>query len=93
MAENPLVSATVTAPSFGPVHGRRVPGADRGLNIVRALARDQDGDDLLFVTEAGHQLHASAVKRTVDWATPARGWRIRQPLPEPSLPKQAGKSH
>ena len=38
--------------------------------------RGRDGDDLLFVTETGHQLHASAVKRTVDWVSLARGRRI-----------------
>jgi len=56
--------------------GRRVPVADRVLDIVRVLARGREGDDLLFVTETCHQLHASAVKRTVDWATLSRGRRI-----------------
>lgn len=56
--------------------GRRVPVADRVLDIVRDLARDRDGDDLLFVTDSGHQLHASALKRTVDWTGLARGRRI-----------------
>jgi integrase len=56
--------------------GRRVPVADRVLSIVQELARGKTGDQLLFVTESGHQLHASAVKRTVSWASLARGRRI-----------------
>lgn len=40
------------------------------------MARDRDGDDLLFVTESGHRLHASAVKRTVSWSGISKGRRI-----------------
>ena len=58
------VDATVTKCG----HGRRVPLADRVLPLVHEMARDQDGEDLLFVTETGHRLHASAVKRTVAWS-------------------------
>ncbi len=56
--------------------GRRMPVADRVLPMVQQLARDRDGDELLFVTDTGHRLHASAVKRTLDWAKLARGRRI-----------------
>lgn len=55
---------------------RRVPLADRVLPIVQELARDKDGDELLFVTDSGHQLHASALKRTVSWAAISHGRRI-----------------
>jgi integrase len=40
------------------------------------MARGRDGDELLFVTETGHRLHASAVKRTVAWSSLASGRRI-----------------
>lgn len=33
-------------------------------------------DDLLFVTSSGHQLHASAFKRTLAWVRVAEGRRI-----------------
>lgn len=56
--------------------GRRVPVADRILPLVQELARGRGGDELLFVTESGHQLHASAVKRTVSWRSISRGRRI-----------------
>lgn len=36
----------------------------------------RDGDELLFVTESGHRLHASALKRTVAWSTISGGRRI-----------------
>lgn len=55
---------------------RRVPVADRVLPIVRTLAADRDPDAALFVTSSGHQLHASAFKRTLAWATVAEGRRI-----------------
>lgn len=55
---------------------RRVPVADRVLPLVRALAAGRGPDDLLFVTSSGHRLHASAVKRSVKWATTAQGRRI-----------------
>jgi hypothetical protein len=38
------------------------------LAPVEEMAREGDGDDLLFATETGHRLHASAVKRTVVWS-------------------------
>ena len=66
------VDATVTKCG----HGRRVPLADRVLALVHEMARDQDGEDLLFVTETGHRLHASAVKRTVAWSSVSAGRRI-----------------
>ena len=56
--------------------GRRVPVADRILPIVQELAQAQSSDLLLFVTQSGHQLHASAVKRTIGWTTLSQGRRI-----------------
>ena len=55
---------------------RRVPIADRVLPLVRACAEGRGPDDRLFVTESGHQLHATAFKRTLAWATVAEGRRI-----------------
>ena len=55
---------------------RSVPVSDRVLPIVRALAADRRLDDLLFVTSSGHRLHASAVKRTVQWTEVSGGRRI-----------------
>ena len=55
---------------------RRVPVADRVLPLVLACAEGKGADDLLFTTRTGHQLHASAVKRTVAWSTVALGRRI-----------------
>jgi len=55
---------------------RRVPIADRVLPLVRAMAIDRDADARLFVTESGHQLHATAFKRTLAWTTIAEGRRI-----------------
>ncbi|GCD91529.1 tyrosine-type recombinase/integrase [Nocardioides sp. LS1] len=55
---------------------RRVPVADRVLPLVLACAEGKGPDDLLFTTRTGHQLHASAVKRTVAWSTVALGRRI-----------------
>jgi integrase len=55
---------------------RRVPIADRVLPLVRAMAVDRDADARLFVTESGHQLHATAFKRTLAWTTIAEGRRI-----------------
>lgn len=55
---------------------RRVPVADRVLPIVRSLAAERHPDERLFVTSSGHQLHASAFKRTLHWATVAEGRRI-----------------
>jgi hypothetical protein len=55
---------------------RRVPVADRVLPLVQACAAEKGPDDLLFTTRTGHQLHASAVKRSVAWSTVAPGRRI-----------------
>lgn len=55
---------------------RRVPVADRVLPLVQACAAGKGPDDLLFTTRTGHQLHASAVKRSVAWSTVAPGRRI-----------------
>lgn len=55
---------------------RRVPIADRVLPLVRAMAVDRDADARLFVTASGHQLHATAFKRTLAWTTIAEGRRI-----------------
>lgn len=55
---------------------RMVPLADRILPIVRDLARGRAAHELLFVTATNHRLHASAVKRAVDWDLIATGRRI-----------------
>ena len=55
---------------------RRVPVADRILPLVIACADGKGADHLLFTTKTGHQLHASAVKRTVVWSNVAPGRRI-----------------
>jgi integrase len=55
---------------------RRVPLADRVLPIVRELCEGRKQDDLLCVTETGHQLHATAFKRTLGWTKIADGRRI-----------------
>lgn len=55
---------------------RRVPVADRVLPLVQALTLGRAADDLLCVTSSGHQLHASAFKRTLAWPRVARGRRI-----------------
>jgi integrase len=55
---------------------RRVPVADRVLPLVRACGEGKGPDDLLLTTRSGHQLHASAVKRSVSWSTVATGRRI-----------------
>ena len=59
---------------------RRVPVADHVLPIVRSLAAGREADDLLCVTSSAHQLHASAFKRTLDWASIANGRRIHDLL-------------
>jgi integrase len=53
-----------------------MPLADRVLPLIRSMAAGREGDELLFVTDSGHQLHASAFKRTLRWATLAQGRRI-----------------
>jgi integrase len=55
---------------------RRVPVADRVLPLIRSLTAGREADDILCVTTSGHQLHASAFKRTLTWATIADGRRI-----------------
>ena len=55
---------------------RRVPVADRILPLVQACAAGKGPDDLLLTTPTGHQLHASAVKRSVVWSSVALGRRI-----------------
>lgn len=64
----------IKAPKSG--RARRVPVADRVLPLVRAMAAGKAGGDRLFVSESGHQLHASALKRTTHWASTADGRRI-----------------
>lgn len=64
----------VKAPKSG--KSRRVPLADRVLPVVRAMAEGKAGTDLLFTSETGHQLHATALKRTVRWSEIAGGRRI-----------------
>ena len=56
--------------------GRRVPVADRILPLVMGCAEDKGPDELLFTTRTGHQLHATAVKRSVAWSAVAPGRRI-----------------
>jgi integrase len=51
-------------------------GRGRVLPLVRALAAGREGDALLFVTDSGSQLHASAFKRTLHWPDLAQGRRI-----------------
>jgi integrase len=55
---------------------RRVPVADRVLPILLTCANGKGPDELLFTTSSGHQLHATAVKRTVAWSAVAPGRRI-----------------
>ncbi len=55
---------------------RRIPLANRILPLVQSLADHKDGDELLFVTDSGHRLHASALKGTVAWSSVAKGRRI-----------------
>lgn len=55
---------------------RRVPVADRVLPVIRDMARDKAAGDLLFTSGSGHQLHASALKRSVAWQSIAVGRRI-----------------
>ena len=55
---------------------RRVPIADRILPLIRACAEGRGPDERLFVTESGHRLHATALKRTLAWSTVAEGRRV-----------------
>jgi integrase len=55
---------------------RRVPVADRVLPLIRACAEGRGPDELLFVTESGHRLHATAFKRTLNWGNTSEGRRI-----------------
>lgn len=50
--------------------------AIRVLPILLACVEGKGPDDLLFTTKTGHQLHATAVKRTVGWSSVAPGLRI-----------------
>jgi integrase len=43
---------------------------------MQTCADGKGPDDLLLTTRTGHQLHASAVKRSVSWSTVAMGRRI-----------------
>ncbi len=78
----PVMVVQRAEPEGVPVKGtksgrsRRVPVADRVLPLVRSLAAGREADDRLFVTSSGHQLHASAFKRTLAWAGTAHGRRI-----------------
>jgi len=54
---------------------RRMPIADRVLPLVQACAEGKGPDDLMFTTRTGHQLHASAVKRSVHRSTLASSGR------------------
>ena len=55
---------------------RRVPIADRVLPLVRTCAEGRGSDERLFVSDSGHRLHATALKRTLGWSTVAEGRRI-----------------
>ncbi len=55
---------------------RRVPVANRILPMLEACSAGKGADDLLLTTKAGHQLHATAVKRTVAWSKVAPGRRL-----------------
>ncbi|WP_392508184.1 tyrosine-type recombinase/integrase [Naumannella halotolerans] len=56
--------------------GRRVPLAGKVLPLVRSMAADRAPDEPLFTTVTGHRLHATAVKRTLNWSSTAGGRRI-----------------
>ena len=55
---------------------RRLPIADRVLPLIRACAEGRGPDERLFVTESGHRLHATAFKRTLNWAKMSEGRRF-----------------
>ncbi|MGN6780712.1 MAG: tyrosine-type recombinase/integrase [Marmoricola sp.] len=55
---------------------RRVPLADRVLPLVLAMAEGKTGEDLLFTTRGGAQLHRTPVVRTVNWVKTSKGRRI-----------------
>ena len=55
---------------------RRVPIADRVLPLIHACAEGRGPEERLFLTETGHQLHATAFKRTLAWASTSEGRRI-----------------
>ncbi|HEX2895083.1 MAG TPA: site-specific integrase [Marmoricola sp.] len=55
---------------------RRVPVANRVLPLVLDCADGKGPEDLLFTTRPGHQLHVTAVKRSVAWSQSAPGRRI-----------------
>ena len=51
---------------------RQVPLVDTVLPFVRQLARDKSPDDLLVTTNQGKRLHATAFKRSTNWAVNGR---------------------
>ena len=55
---------------------RQVPLVDTVLPIVRQLARDKSPDDLLVTTNQGKRLHATAFKRSTNWAVNGKGRRL-----------------
>ena len=55
---------------------RQVPLVDTVLPIVRQLARDKSPDDLLVTTDQGKRLHATAFKRSANWAENEKGRRL-----------------
>lgn len=55
---------------------RRVPIANRVLDIVRSLAESRAPGDPLLTTAGGSLLHRSAVLRTLDWRTTSDGRRL-----------------
>ncbi|WP_245633174.1 tyrosine-type recombinase/integrase [Luteipulveratus mongoliensis] len=55
---------------------RRVPIADRVLPLVKEFAKGKEGDDLLFTTSRGHQLHVTPFKRSTDWKNTGLGHRV-----------------
>lgn len=71
-------SCTEGQPVKGTKSGRsrRVPVADRVLPLIRTMVQGKGPTDLLVTTDRGAQLHASAFKRTSQWATNGRGRRL-----------------
>lgn len=55
---------------------RQVPLVDTVLPIVRQFARDKCPDDLLVTTDQGKRLHATAFKRSTNWAVNGKGRRL-----------------
>lgn len=61
---------------FAPSLVRHVPVAAELRVSLRAMARGRGGDELLFTTERGCQLHRTAVLRRLDWQHTGRGRRL-----------------